>query len=73
MKETVEIVADTIEQKRRGGAPPQNVNARKHGLMQARRVLSEFGLRAIDGRSAVGVALRSLRGMFPPPHPSGTW
>jgi hypothetical protein len=38
-----------------------NRNAEKHGLFAARRVLSEFGLRAIDGRSAVGVAIREFR------------
>src|SRR5262249_11436646 len=36
-------------------------NARKHDLYTARRALNEFGLRAIDGRSELGVAIRQFR------------
>jgi len=38
-----------------------NDNARTHGLYQARRILSEFGSRTIDGRTAVGKALNAWR------------
>lgn len=47
--------------KRGAGAPKGNENAKTHGIHSARRALNEFGLRAIDGRSAVGVALRQFR------------
>jgi hypothetical protein len=43
------------------GARLGNSNARKHGLNSARRVLNTFGLRALDGRSRLGVALRAFR------------
>ena len=45
------------KQNPRGGAPKGNLNARKHGFHSAKKALSEFGQRAIDGRSAMGRAL----------------
>jgi len=48
-------------QKHAGGAPKYNQNAKVHGLTAARRALNEYGLRAIDGRSALGVALRQFK------------
>jgi hypothetical protein len=44
-----------------GGAPKANRNARKHGFHSAKAALSEFGQRAIDGRSALGRALGEWR------------
>jgi hypothetical protein len=49
------------EQERARGGQPANKNAKVHGLYAARRAMTEFGLRAIDGRSAVGIALREFR------------
>jgi hypothetical protein len=52
---------ETTERKPSKGAPKGNQNRATHGTNSARRVLNEFGLRAIDGRSAVGVAVRTFR------------
>jgi hypothetical protein len=57
MSETEQI----IEQKPSRGAPKHNQNASKHSLWAARRALNEYGLRAIDGRSALGFAIRQFR------------
>lgn len=44
-----------------GGAPEGNANARTHGLYSLKRAVNEVGLKAIDGRSAVGRALSQWR------------
>src|SRR2546422_6818277 len=49
------------EPKRGRGAPKSNGNAKKHGLHSAKAALSEWGQRAIDGRSALGRALAEWR------------
>jgi hypothetical protein len=41
--------------------PPGNQNARRHGLYTLKRAVRERGLDAIDGRSALGRALREYR------------
>jgi hypothetical protein len=41
--------------------PPGNQNARKHGYYTLKRAVQERGLDAIDGRSALGRALREYR------------
>jgi hypothetical protein len=41
--------------------PPGNQNARRHGLYTLKRAVQERGLDAIDGRSALGRALREYR------------
>src|SRR5689334_18458577 len=55
------VTADENQPRNKGGAPKGNQNAKKHTLPAARRALKEFGLRAIDGRSTVGVAIREFR------------
>src|SRR2546426_7116632 len=47
--------------KRAEGAPIGNENAKKHGFHQAKRILNEFGMRTIDGRTEVGRALNAWR------------
>jgi hypothetical protein len=47
-------------QVRRSG-PPGNRNARTHGMYALKRAVQERGLDAIDGRSALGRALREYR------------
>jgi hypothetical protein len=41
--------------------PPGNKNARTHGMYALKRAVQERGLDAIDGRSALGRALREYR------------
>jgi hypothetical protein len=41
--------------------PPGNKNARTHGMYSLKRAVQERGLDAIDGRSALGRALREYR------------
>jgi hypothetical protein len=41
--------------------PPGNQNARTHGMYGVQRAIRERGLDAIDGRSALGRALREYR------------
>jgi hypothetical protein len=40
--------------------PPGNKNARTHGMYALKRAVQERGLEAIDGRSALGRALRDI-------------
>jgi hypothetical protein len=61
MMESIVTTESVNSPKSVGGAPKLNRNARKHDIHSARRVLAEFGLRAIDGRSTVGIALREFR------------
>jgi hypothetical protein len=58
---TAGVPSGNTVQKRGPGAPKSNKNASTHGLFAARRALNDFGLRAIDGRSALGVAIREFR------------
>jgi len=61
------IAADAaIASTRPGGqpgrsGPPGNKNARTHGMYSLQRAVRERGLDAIDGRSALGRALREYR------------
>lgn len=43
------------------GAPKGNANARKHGFNTLRAGLTQLGSRVIDGRSALGYALKKWR------------
>lgn len=45
----------------RGGAPKGNQNRTTHGLYSGKKLLSELGTRAIDGRTTVGRALNDWR------------
>src|SRR5436189_745349 len=63
----VEIAADATDGSARPcgkpgrSGPPGNKNARTHGMYSLRRAIQERGLDAIDGRSALGRALREYR------------
>lgn len=52
---TIKQVGETqqVRPKGRGGAPKGNVNARKHGISTARKLLKDWGTLALDGRSPI--------------------
>jgi hypothetical protein len=64
---TVESARENLETHPKGhgqpgrSGPPGNQNARRHGLYSLKRAVQERGLDAIDGRSALGRALREFR------------
>jgi hypothetical protein len=63
----VEIAPDATDDSARPcgkpgrSGPPGNKNARTHGMYALKRAVRERGLDAIDGRSALGRALREYR------------